>query len=95
MTHEHKLLDIHFYTTAAQQHGQDSDPDHEVGDLQDMLRAMWALLTPAQRVAFASSDAVQQTLELALPDFTSQAPALLTTLPKLTNEAVERGWVAP
>jgi len=35
---------------SAERHGQDSDPDHEVGDLQDALRIVWALLTPAARV---------------------------------------------
>lgn len=34
---------------AAEQHGNDSDPDHEVGDLQDALRLAWAALTTAQR----------------------------------------------
>lgn len=95
MAQQIKLLDIMFYTAAAQQHGEDSEPDHEVGDLQDMLRAMWSILTPAQRVAYASSDAVQQTLESALPDFHAEMPALLGSLPKLTNEAMDRGWVVP
>lgn len=95
MTQQHKLLDIHFYTSAAEQHGQDSEPDHEVGDLQDMLRAMWAILTPAQRVAYASSDAVQQILQGALPDYDADAPAMLATLPKLKNEAMDRGWAVP
>ncbi|WP_143694518.1 hypothetical protein [Variovorax sp. JS1663] len=34
---------------AAQQHGENDDPDHEVGDLQDVLRAAWSLLTLEQR----------------------------------------------
>lgn len=29
---------------SAQQHGEDSEPDHEVGDLQDALRIAWELL---------------------------------------------------
>ena len=33
---------------AAQQHGLDSDPDHEVGDLQDALRECFNLLTKEQ-----------------------------------------------
>lgn len=35
----------------AQAHGEDDDPDHEVGDLQDLLRACWAVMTPEQREA--------------------------------------------
>jgi hypothetical protein len=34
---------------AAAKHGHDSEPDHEVGDLQDALRLAWAELTPAKR----------------------------------------------
>ena len=34
---------------AATRHGQESDPDHEVGDLQDALRLAWDLLIPAAR----------------------------------------------
>jgi hypothetical protein len=34
--------------TKAQQHGEDSDPDHEVGDLQDSLRAALSLMTSNQ-----------------------------------------------
>ena len=34
---------------AAERHGEQSEPDHEVGDLQDALRAAWALLSPDQR----------------------------------------------
>ena len=38
-----QLLDM------AQQHGEDSEPDHEVGDLQEMLTACWATMSPADR----------------------------------------------
>lgn len=34
---------------AARRHGRASDPDHEVGDLQDALRIAWQMLTPAER----------------------------------------------
>lgn len=34
---------------AAGAHGQLSEPDHEVGDLQDALRACWSIMTPEQR----------------------------------------------
>lgn len=29
---------------AAERHGADSDPDHEAGDLRDIIREMWDLL---------------------------------------------------
>lgn len=34
---------------AARRHGEDSDPDHEVGDLQGLLRQAWELLPAMQR----------------------------------------------
>jgi hypothetical protein len=37
---------------SAQTHGEESEPDHEVGDLQDALRLMWKHLPPQQRDAF-------------------------------------------
>jgi hypothetical protein len=33
---------------SATQHGQDSEPDHEVGDLQGFLRLAWEIMTPQQ-----------------------------------------------
>lgn len=33
---------------AAKAHGEESDPDHEVGDLQGIVFSCWARLTPAQ-----------------------------------------------
>jgi hypothetical protein len=33
----------------AHQHGEDSEPDHEVGDLQELSRLCWGLLTAEQR----------------------------------------------
>lgn len=50
---------------AATQHGEDSEPDHEVGDLQCYLRAMWKLLTPAQRAAYVALPEVIETMENA------------------------------
>ena len=37
----------------ARAHGEISEPDHEVGDLIDALRACWAVMTPSQRQAAA------------------------------------------
>jgi len=33
---------------AATKHGLESDPDHEVGDLQSFLRLAWEVMTDAQ-----------------------------------------------
>lgn len=55
--------DIEAYIDAAKNHGADSDPDHEVGDLQDYLRAMWSLLTEEQRVSFRLMPEVHEMFE--------------------------------
>ena len=34
---------------AAESHGRENEPDHEVGDLQDALRLAWARLSPQAR----------------------------------------------
>lgn len=40
---------------SAEQHGLDSDPAHEIGDLQDALKACWKNMSEAQHLAaFAS-----------------------------------------
>lgn len=62
------LLEPAFYVGAAQSHGESSDPDHEVGDLQDFFRAAFKIMTPEQRKAFALDETVQQTLEGAFGD---------------------------
>jgi hypothetical protein len=41
----------------AEVHGLESEPDHEVGDLQDLLREAWRLMTPAQRAELVRSRA--------------------------------------
>lgn len=51
---------------AARQHGLEDDPDHEVGDLQDILRAAWEIMTPDQRTAL-----MQSGLALNLEEFTA------------------------
>lgn len=35
---------------AARRHGERSDPEHEVGDLQDLLTACWKRLAPRDRL---------------------------------------------
>jgi hypothetical protein len=63
-----KDRDIEHYIDLAKQHGEDSDPDHEVGDLQTFLREAWAILSPTQRVAFRSREAVRSTAAAASMD---------------------------
>ena len=48
---------------AAERHGSESDPDHEVGDLQDVLKAAFGCLTKYQRVKFMGSEAVKDLLD--------------------------------
>lgn len=49
---------------AADNHGEDSgEPDHTIGDLQDLLRKAWALLNHGQRVALLESDEVESVLD--------------------------------
>ncbi len=33
----------------AEEHGKEGDPEHEVGDLQDMLTACWKFLAMAEK----------------------------------------------
>jgi len=72
-----KLLDGEFYIEVAETHGEDSEPDHEGGDLQDFFRAAWSLFTPEQRVAFAQLDDVQRTLDGAGAEYDEELQALL------------------
>jgi hypothetical protein len=58
---------IETFIGAARQHGEDDEPDHEVGDLQQMLRAAWNIMTPGQRQEFASSPVVLAVLEAGYP----------------------------
>lgn len=52
---------------AADQHGEDSEPDHTVGDLQDLLREAWALMSTEQRRELLQTDAVEAMLMLGAP----------------------------
>lgn len=56
-------IDVETMIAAAERHGAESDPDHEVGDLQQILRAAWEIMTPEQRVALAADDMVQEVLD--------------------------------
>jgi hypothetical protein len=62
------FTDIETFIAAAQKHGEDSEPDHEVGDLQDMLRAAWSIMTPEQRRTFATTEEVDNVMDSAYGD---------------------------
>lgn len=59
-------VDLDKLITAAAIHGRDSDPDHEVGDLQQYLRATWGVLTEAQKSAVFLLPTVSATYESAM-----------------------------
>jgi hypothetical protein len=42
-------------TVKAQEHGQDDDPDHEVGDLQDVLKHALAIMSDDQLKALRAT----------------------------------------
>lgn len=44
-------------------HGELSEPDHEIGDLQTALRACWERMTHEQRKAVLSDPWVEEILE--------------------------------
>lgn len=62
------VRDIELCILGAQTHGECDDPDHELGDLQDCLREMWALMTPEQQQTFMASESVRDRLEYNLPE---------------------------
>lgn len=61
-----KLPQLEIYIDAAKQHGEDSEPVHEVGDLQSFLRSAWELFTPEQKLVFATRSTVVETMQEAL-----------------------------
>lgn len=71
-----KLMSIATYLDAAADHGNDSGADYQIGDLEVMLRAMHALLTPAQKRAFALDEKVQNALEGTGVDFSEELASL-------------------
>lgn len=46
------IQSVETYVSAAETHGGFEDPDHEVGDLQQLLTAAFSMLTTDQRAAF-------------------------------------------
>jgi hypothetical protein len=56
------MHDVETVIQAARAHGEDSDPDHEVGDLQDALRVAWDVMTQLQRAQFMDDEQVKAVL---------------------------------
>lgn len=46
--------DLERILAAAEKHGMAGDPDMEVGDLQQLARDLWKILTPDQRKMFVN-----------------------------------------
>ena len=59
------VKDADTYTHAAFVHGEDSEGDHEIGDLQDLFRAAWGLMTEEQKVDFLFTDQAKAVLSAA------------------------------
>ena len=59
------VRDVDTYTHAAFVHGEESEGDHEIGDLQDLLRAAWGLMTEEQRIEFLFTDEAKAVLTAA------------------------------
>lgn len=51
---------------AAEQHGQDSEPDHEVGDLQDIIVCLYERLSLEQRKEVAEDPRICAIIDYAL-----------------------------
>jgi hypothetical protein len=54
--------DIEIVIVAAQRHGEDSEPDHEVGDLQEALRLAWNFMSHAMRNDFMTHATIKDLL---------------------------------
>lgn len=58
---------VNLILEAAEAHGTNTEAVHEVGDLQNALRAAWAIMNPAQRVGLLRSSFMAELLENELP----------------------------
>lgn len=64
LTGAQALIALERLLQAADNHAEDAgEPDHAVGDLQDLLRAAWALMTAEQRHALVTSNAAEAVIE--------------------------------
>jgi len=64
MESDHTSLEFAFsILECARLHGENSEPDHEVGDLTDFFVACWAVMSPEQRAVVLSDRAVRDVLD--------------------------------
>lgn len=61
----HQIQDPETYISAAETHGSLDDPDHEIGDLQQLLRAAFGMLSTDQKQAFFLRTDVREVFESA------------------------------
>ena len=61
-----ETLDSDAFVSIAERHGKESEPDHEVGDLQTFFKAAYDLLTREQRESFLAREDVRDTIESAM-----------------------------
>ena len=59
------VRNVDTYTHAAFVYGEESEGDHEIGDLQDLLRAAWSLMTEEQRIDFLFTDEAKAVVSAA------------------------------
>lgn len=92
-TQEKTTPDIETLIQAALDHGLDSEPDHEAGDLQNYLRDGWSLLTDDQRKSFLDQPRVKSAMEAAAGKELKVTKALLKDdgLEKLLSIAEKHG----
>ncbi len=57
--------DLDHYLAAARGHAETADTKQWASDLEDMLRAAWSLLTPAQKSEFREHPEVLAVMEMA------------------------------
>lgn len=51
---------------AARLHGENSESEHEVGDLQDAIRLIWGILSVEQKRKVMNDRALQERIELEM-----------------------------
>lgn len=59
-------MDIERVLAAFARHGEDSEPDHEVGDLQDFIWLLWNVMTDEQKRFVQASADLYETLACAV-----------------------------
>jgi len=82
--------------TAADNHGEDDDPDHTVGDLQDLLRRAWDIMSVSQKRQLLNSSEVEDLAMLgARGEFEASdlVDELTTTLSRMEAAVLAAGYI--